>query len=94
VRDANLLWENLANLGRGSLPFPMLNDLRSKLIWYENGKYNPQREQGRKMELLTDVGVLDLGSLPTTEGFKIQANLQPFLLEFRLSSAELKDKDI
>jgi len=80
VSDANLLWENLANLGRGSLPFPVLNDLRSKLICYENGKYNPQREQGRKTEWLTDVGVLDLGSLPTTEGFKIQANLQPFLL--------------
>jgi len=80
VSDANLLWENLANLGRGSLPFPGLNDLRSKLICYENGEYKPQREQGRRNECLTDVGILDLGSLPTKEGFKIKANLQPFLL--------------
>jgi hypothetical protein len=79
-REASLLWENLANLGKSSLPFPGLNDLRSKLICYENGKYQPQREQGRKTEWLTDVGALDLGSLPTSEGFSIKADLQPFLL--------------
>jgi hypothetical protein len=34
-------------------------------------------------ERLIDAQDLDLGSLPTTEGFKINANLQPFLLKER-----------
>lgn len=80
VADANLLWENLAKLGEGSLPFIGLKDLRSKLICYQNDKYEPKREIVRKTEWLTDIGVLDLGSLPTKEGFRISANLQPFLL--------------
>ncbi|MBD2604082.1 hypothetical protein H6G81_05970 [Scytonema hofmannii FACHB-248] len=78
VADAKLLWENLVKLGESSLPFPGLRDLRSKLICYQNGKYEPKREQGRETEWLTDSGSLDLGSIPTVEGFKINANLQPF----------------
>jgi len=78
--DANLLWENFIKLGEASLQFMGLKDLRSKLICYENGKYEPKREQGRQTEWLTDVGALDLGSLPTAEGFTINANLQPFLI--------------
>jgi hypothetical protein len=77
--DANLLWENLVKIGETSLTFVGLKDLRSKLISYQNNIYYPKREQGRKTEWLTDSGILDLGSLPTTEGFKIHANLQPFL---------------
>ncbi|MCC5667748.1 hypothetical protein LC653_28685 [Nostoc sp. CHAB 5784] len=80
VADANLLWENLVKVGEGSLSFVGLKDLRSKLICYQNGKYEPKREQGRKGERLTDTEYLELGGLPTTEGFKINANLQPFLL--------------
>ncbi|MDZ8189792.1 MAG: hypothetical protein RMX96_33775 [Nostoc sp. ChiSLP02] len=80
VPDANLLWENLVKVGETSLTFVDLKDLRSKLICYQNNIYDPKREQGRKTEWLTDSGILDLGSLPTTEGFKINANLQPFLL--------------
>ncbi|MEH1836326.1 MAG: hypothetical protein V7L29_30805 [Nostoc sp.] len=80
VPCANLLWKNLVKVGETSLTFVGLKDLRSKLICYQNGKYDPKREQGRKTEWLTDSGTLDLGSLPTTEGFKINANLQPFLL--------------
>ncbi|WP_392482490.1 hypothetical protein [Nostoc sp. C110] len=80
VTDANLLWENLVKVGEGSLTFVGLKDLRSKLICYQNGKYDPNREIGRIPELLIDAQDLDLGSLPTTEGFKINANLQPFLL--------------
>jgi hypothetical protein len=81
VEDANLLWENLVKLGKSALPFPVLKDLPSKLIYsYQNGVYEPHRERVRKTQSLTDVGVLDLGSLPTTEGFKIHGNLQPFLL--------------
>ncbi|RCJ24209.1 hypothetical protein A6S26_19490 [Nostoc sp. ATCC 43529] len=80
VADANLLWENLVKIGETSLTFVGLKDLRSKLICYQNNIYDPKREQGRKTEWLTDTGTLDLGSLPTTEGFKINANLQPFLL--------------
>ncbi|MEA5514005.1 hypothetical protein [Nodularia sp. UHCC 0506] len=80
VADANLLWENLVKVGENELPFIGLKDLRAKLICYENSKYEPKREQARKTEWLTDVGSLDLGSLPTTDGFKINANLQPFLL--------------
>ena len=80
VADANLLWENLVKVGEGSLPFVGLKDLRSKLICYQNGKYDPKREIGRIPERLIDAQDLDLGSLPTPEGFKINANLQPFLL--------------
>ncbi|MCF4965824.1 hypothetical protein [Nostoc sp. CMAA1605] len=80
VADAKLLWENLVKVGETSLTFVGLKDLRSKLICYQNNIYDPKRQQGRKTEWLTDVGSLDLGSLPTTEGFKINANLQPFLL--------------
>ncbi|MFN6525539.1 hypothetical protein [Nostoc sp. ChiSLP03a] len=80
VADANILWENLVKVGESSLTFVGLKDLRSKLICYQNNIYDPKREQGRKTEWLTDSGILDLGSLPTTEGFKINANLQPFLL--------------
>lgn len=80
VTDANLLWENLVKVGEGSLTFVGLKDLRSKLICYQNGKYDPKREIGRIPERLIDAQDLDLGSLPTTEGFKINANLQPFLI--------------
>ncbi|MEH1843460.1 MAG: hypothetical protein V7L25_00185 [Nostoc sp.] len=80
VPCANLLWKNLVKVGETSLTFVGLKDLRSKLICYQNSKYDPKREQGRKTEWLTDSGTLDLGSLPTTEGFKINANLQLFLL--------------
>ncbi|WZI66321.1 MAG: hypothetical protein HEQ35_20485 [Gloeotrichia echinulata IR180] len=80
VTDANLLWENLVKIGENSLPFSGLKDLRSKLVCYQNGKYEPKLEAARRTEWLTDMGALDLGSLPTTAGFNINANLQPFLL--------------
>lgn len=80
VTDANILWENLVKIGENSLPFSGLKDLRSKLICYQNGKYEPKLETVRKNEWLTDTGALDLGCLPTTAGFNINANLQPFLL--------------
>lgn len=79
VADANLLWENLVKVGESSLTFVGLKDLRSKLICYQNGKYEPKQEIGRISERLIDAQDLDLGNLPTTEGFKINANLQPFL---------------
>lgn len=79
--DASLLWENIAKLGEVLLRFPQLKDLRSKLICYDqNGNYAPKREQGRYSDWLTDSGDLDLGSIPTAGGFKIQGNLQPFRL--------------
>ena len=77
---ASLLWENLAKLGENSLFFPGLKDLRSKLVCYQNGRYESKNEQGRLTEWLTDFGGVDLGSISTTEGFKINANIQPFLL--------------
>ncbi|RAM48088.1 MAG: hypothetical protein C6Y22_29705 [Hapalosiphonaceae cyanobacterium JJU2] len=80
VADANLLWENLVKVGENSLLFIGLKDLRSKLICYQNNVYESKREIGRKTERLIDAQYLDLGSLPTTDGFKINANLQPFLL--------------
>jgi hypothetical protein len=78
--NANLLWENLAQLGDGLLPFHELKDVRSKLICYQNDKYEPKLELGRQTNWLTDSGSLDLGSIPTAEGFKINGNLQPFLV--------------
>ncbi|MBL1199825.1 MAG: hypothetical protein FWK04_12250 [Nostoc sp. GBBB01] len=80
VKDADILWENLVKVGETSLTSLDLKKLRSRLICYENNTYNSKRQQGRKTEWLTDAGILDLGSLSTTEGFKIHANLQPFLL--------------
>lgn len=74
------MWENLAKLGTVTLPFSGLNNLHSKLICYQNGNYEPQREQERQTEWLSDFGSIDLGSFPTTEGFKIKGNLQPFRL--------------
>lgn len=79
--DANLLWENLVKLGETVLPFMGLKDLRSKLICYDNNKYHAQRELGKPNEWLTHSGnFLDLGSFSTQGGFKINAHLQPFLI--------------
>ncbi|MEA5581316.1 hypothetical protein VB620_08190 [Nodularia harveyana UHCC-0300] len=80
VANASLLWENLANIGVSSFPATSLKDLKSQLIVYNNGKYEPQQELGRKTEWLTNSRDLDLGSFSTTDGFKINVNLQPFLL--------------
>lgn len=80
VTDANLLWENMVKLGESSLSFIGLKDLRSQLVCYKDNVYNPKQEEKLKSEWLSVSGQLDLGSLPTTEGFKINANLQPFLL--------------
>ena len=79
--DAKQLWESLVNLAvKDYLPFPGLKNLRSKLICYQNDEYEPKRELSRNTEWLTDFGAIDLGALPTTEGWKINGNLQPFLL--------------
>lgn len=79
--DAPLLWENLAKLGEESLPFAQLKDLQSNLICYQNGNYSPKGEEGQDNEWLTHSQTpLDLGSIPTEEGFKIDGNLQPFHL--------------
>lgn len=81
VEDANLLWENLVKVGENSLPFPGLKNLRSKLIYsYQDGKYEHSLEIVRKRFWLIDSQGLDLGSLPTKQGFEIKAELNPFLL--------------
>ena len=81
TEDASLLWENLTQLGNNVLKFPLLKNLPAKLNCYQQGKYHPQRQLGRQgYYWLTDSGSLDLGSLPSAGGFKIQGNLQPFRL--------------
>jgi hypothetical protein len=81
LENAHLLWDNLSNLGVSSFPATSLKDLKSQLICYKNGKYEPQQEVGRKNEWLTHSrDLVDLGSFPTTDGFKINGNLQPLLL--------------
>ncbi|MTJ07984.1 hypothetical protein [Anabaena sp. UHCC 0204] len=80
LENAHLLWDNLSKLGVSAFPSTDLKDLKSKLICYENGNYKPQQEVGRTTEWLTDNGKLDLGSFSTTDGFKINGNLQPFLV--------------
>ncbi|MHC5761616.1 hypothetical protein [Nostoc sp.] len=81
VADAHLLWDNLVKLGENNLTFPGLKDLRSKLVSYHHGVYQPQQETAIKSEWLSISGKdLDLGSLATPAGFNINANLQPFLL--------------
>lgn len=78
TEDASLLWEKLSQLGEIALPFPGLKDLKSKLLCYHDGNYEPQRE-GRS-QWLTDSGTLPLGSISSREGFKITAELEPFRL--------------
>ena len=80
LENANLLWDKLTKIGVDSFPSTSLQDIKSQLICYENGKYEPQKEVGRKTEWLTNSKDLDLGSFSTTDGFKININLQPFLL--------------
>ena len=80
LENAHLLWDNLSKLGVSAFPSTDLKDLKSKLICYENGNYKPQQEVGRTTEWLTDNGKSDLGSFSTTDGFKINGNLQPFLV--------------
>ena len=79
--DANLLWETLAKLGEKEIPFPELAKIRSQLICYQNNQYTPQAEESGQIFWLTHSGKsLDLGNIPTPEGFRITANLQPFRL--------------
>ena len=80
LENADLLWDKLTKIGVDSFPSISLQDIKSQLICYENGKYEPQKEVGRKTEWLTNSKDLDLGSFSTTDGFKININLQPFLL--------------
>ena len=80
LENANLLWDKLTKIGVDSFPSISLQDIKSQLICYENGKYEPQKEVGRKTEWLTNSKDLDLGSFSTTDGFKINGNLQPLLL--------------
>ena len=80
VKESILLWDNLADMGVSAFPATSLKDLKSNLICYENGQYTPQKEIGRKTQWLTNSQHLDLGSFSTTDGFKININLQPFLL--------------
>ena len=80
VKESSLLWDNLADMGVSAFPATSLKDLKSNLICYENGQYTPQKEIGRKTRWLTNSQDLDLGSFSTTDGFKINGNLQPFLL--------------
>lgn len=96
--DASLLWENLANLGKGFLQFPELKDLRSNLICYQNSTYNPQGERSNQW-LTHSETALDLGSIPTQAGYKINGNLQPFRLNDTYAAdltllPELRDIDI
>jgi hypothetical protein len=81
IENANILWENLAKIGESSFASTSLKDFKSKLICYENAKYEPKREVGIKTEYLTDNNKeVDLGSLSTTDGFKINGDLKPFLV--------------
>ncbi len=76
--NADRLWENLVEIGRTDLQFPGLAALKSKLICYQNDRYNPSREWERQTPWLTETGPLDLGYIPTPDGFKIGATLTPF----------------
>ena len=71
LENADLLWDKLTKIGVDSFPSISLQDIKSQLICYENGKYEPQKEVGRKTEWLTNSKDLDLGSFSTTDRFKI-----------------------
>ncbi|MEQ8998632.1 MAG: hypothetical protein RID53_19205 [Coleofasciculus sp. B1-GNL1-01] len=71
--DADCLWDNLTNLGH----FPGLNTLKSQLICYTKNTYIPENEPEQTSWLqLTNPPKINLGSIPTADGFKINANLQ------------------
>ncbi len=74
------LWENLVKLGE-TLKFPELKELRSKLICYENGKYEPTSQKEQQNPWLTHSGKkIEMKGIPTQGAFKIQGSIQPLLL--------------
>ena len=70
----------LLELGETTLPFPKLKDLKSQLVCYNNDRYDPAQEARKSSFKLTYTNSLELGSIPTTEGFPIHGNLQAFRL--------------
>ncbi len=79
--SAKLLWENLAQLGKNSLPFQELKDLRHQLICYDqHGNYNSTLvSQENSWWMSKSHQAIDLGEIET-ESWKIAGNLEPFLL--------------
>ncbi|NES00418.1 MAG: hypothetical protein F6J86_42650, partial [Symploca sp. SIO1B1] len=57
-----------------------LKELRSHLVCYNNNIYDPAQEARKSPYKLTYTDSLDLGSIPTKEGFQIHGNLQAFRL--------------
>jgi hypothetical protein len=82
VDNAEDLWKNLVKLGKTPLSFPGLEKLRNQLICYkDDGIYEPKLEQERQRYWLTKSGnPFELGTINTSKGFEIKANIQPFLL--------------
>ncbi|MGB3532030.1 MAG: hypothetical protein WBA13_00775 [Microcoleaceae cyanobacterium] len=76
---ASEIWENLIKLTDKNLPFNELKNLRSHLICYPENTYKPAKEERKKYKL-TKSDNINLGSISTTAGFKINGNLQAFRL--------------
>lgn len=72
--NADDLWKNLVKLGETEFRFPCLKDLQSKYLLHPN-----EEDEGKEW-LTRSQQTLELGSLPTSGGFKIKGDLQPFRL--------------
>lgn len=83
--QAENLWKSLTQGGE-ILPFPELKNIKSQLVCYSRDKsgnyqYKPLEENSLKNEWLTHhEGAVELTAIPTDFGFKLEGNLQPFLL--------------
>ena len=83
--EAESLWKSLTQVGE-VLPFPELKNIKSQLVCYSgdisgNYQYQPPGENSLKNEWLThDEEAVELTAIPTDFEFKLEGNLQAFLL--------------
>ncbi|HIK09953.1 MAG TPA: hypothetical protein IGS52_06775 [Oscillatoriaceae cyanobacterium M33_DOE_052] len=79
------LWESLVKLSN-VYPFPELQNLKSQLVSYTadpqgNYQYQPEKEETITGECLTpQQEVITLSQIPTSQGFKLTGEIEPYLL--------------
>jgi ElaB/YqjD/DUF883 family membrane-anchored ribosome-binding protein len=79
-QEAPYLWDSLVDLGNNSLPFDRLKDLKSNLLCYEEGENFCNQKNGLEENLSKSKEQLELGTIHTEIGFKIEGTLAPFIL--------------
>jgi hypothetical protein len=82
VEDAARLWENLAQLSQ-KFSISELEQFTNNLICYQNGKYNPDGEQGQPthfLELIPQENKLSFSQKEQTDSLTLSGSLHPFRL--------------